>query len=251
MTVDLVIAGRGPVTVLLHGCPTTPDVLAPIAERVSSFGTAVQVSLPGYGRSPALAPGWTIAQLHEVLERALLSRGLREVALVGFSGGAYHALAIACRGLLSVTRVVALAGVSELTPDERTAFQQTADALRVGTDLRSIAGARFLSAAFRDAHPERIVEVERWLDATTPANLAGELSVFADAESLTDKLASLAAPVLARVGSEDVATPPAKSRAIVEAARRGRLEVVPGAGHALMIEDREGTIDSVIAALRV
>ena len=56
-------------------------------------------------------------------------------------------------------------------------------------------------------------------------------------------------PVLARVGALDVAAGPAASEAIVAAARGGTLEVVPGAGHALMYEDLEGTTASVVRAL--
>jgi pimeloyl-ACP methyl ester carboxylesterase len=51
------------------------------------------------------------------------------------------------------------------------------------------------------------------------------------------------------VGSEDVAAPPAKSEAIVSAARHGTLHVVPHVGHALTIEDAAGTESDVRRAL--
>ena len=50
------------------------------------------------------------------------------------------------------------------------------------------------------------------------------------------------ASVLARVGELDQATPPPKSEAIVKACKNARLEVVPGAGHALVLEDLDGVV---------
>jgi pimeloyl-ACP methyl ester carboxylesterase len=250
MAIELCISGQGPATVFIHGCPTTPDVLAPIADRVAQFATAVQLALPGYGASAPLPVPWTLADLHGAIEATLLERGFGEVALVGFSGGAYHSLALASRGVLRVRRLVSLAGLMTLTAEERAGFRQFAAMIRQGADLRSIAGPRFLSAAFRASHPERVVEVERWLGATTPDNLVAELEAMAASEDLTDRVRALAIPILARVGAEDVAVPPAKSEAIVRAARHGQLQIVPGAGHALTIEDTQATTEAVIAALR-
>ncbi|HEX7603206.1 MAG TPA: hypothetical protein VF316_16425, partial [Polyangiaceae bacterium] len=62
-------------------------------------------------------------------------------------------------------------------------------------------------------------------------------------------LAALRIPVLARVGAEDAAAPAAKSQEIARAVPGAELQIVPGVGHALTIEDLPGTIDAVRAAL--
>lgn len=68
-------------------------------------------------------------------------------------------------------------------------------------------------------------------------------------EDLRPRLAELDVPILARVGTADLATPPALSEEIVEHAARGHLELVEGVGHALIHEDLEGTVASTRRAL--
>ena len=245
--------GSGQLVVFVHGCPTFPDVLGPVATAVSRTHRAVRIALPGYGASPALAGAWTLADLQARIEETvagLTPEGPRApVALVGFSGGGYHALALAVRGNLAVTQVVCLAGLMAQTQAGRDGFRQFAAALRQGVDLHGIAPDRFLSPAFRATHPDAVRAVTAWLDATPPANLANELEAFAAAPDLDAGVAALTVPILARVGALDVAAGPAASEAIVAAARAGTLEVVTGSGHALMYEDLEGTTASVVKAL--
>lgn len=245
---DLRIAGTGRAVVFLHGCPTTPDLLDPIAARVATFAQSVSVSLPGYGKSPPLEGSWDLGKLHAAIEDALLARGIERASIVGFSGGAYHALALACRARVRVDAVVSLAGLLGLSPEEKDGFRQFAAGVLAGADLKPLAGPRFLSAHART--PENVAAVEKWLDATPRENLAAELLAFVEADDLTAKIRALAIPILARVGAEDVAAPPAKSEAIARAAARGALQILPGVGHALPIEDLEGTASAVAAALR-
>jgi pimeloyl-ACP methyl ester carboxylesterase len=245
MPLELRSTGDGPAIVFLHGAPTPPEFLDPIADWVSAFGTAIRVSLPGYGTSPPLPAPFPVTRVHEAVEQALLARGVRDAAYVGFSGGAYHALALAHRAVVPARSLVLLAGFMGLDDAGRAAFPEFARLLRQGADLRSVAGPRFLSAGYRARHPERAVEVERWLEATSPQNLAAELDAFAAADDLTDAVRAMTCPLLARVGAEDAATPPPYSEAIVRAARSGTLQIVPGAGHALLIEDTAPTIDDV------
>ncbi len=242
-----IFGGGGPV-VFFHGCPTTPDVLDDLARAAAAAGRrAVVFSMPGYGASPALAGSWTLPELHDALASEIARVAGPGAWLVGFSSGAYHALALA--GDARVAGVFALAGVHGIAGAEEAAqFRALADAVERGDDLRPVAGLRFLSETFRAAHPEAVAKVERWGEATSRANLAAELRAYASAPSLLEPIAALEVPVFARVGSEDVAAPPDCSEAIARAAKRGSLEIVPGAGHALPYEDPLGTASAMVAA---
>ena len=46
---------------------------------------------------------------------------------------------------------------------------------------------------------------------------------------------------MVRVGTLDVAVPPALSQALASGLPRATLQLVEGVGHAIMIEDAEGT----------
>ena len=122
---------------------------------------------------------------------------MRGAWLVGFSGGSYHALALAGDDRVRAAGVVTVGGLLDLTGEERGQFRAFAGAVLAGTDLRAIAGPRFLSDAFRAAHPEAVAKVEAWLGATSGENLAAELRAFAECPDLTPRVAALDVPALA------------------------------------------------------
>jgi len=107
-----------------------------------------------------------------------------------------------------------------------------------------------LSPNFAARHPQARARVNDWLDATTSDVLSDELAAAALSEDLTPRLGELGAlPILARGGELDQAAPVAFSEAIAKSGKNATLEIVAGAGHALLVEDEEGSIDSVLRFL--
>ena len=233
----------------LGGTPSPWSVFDPIAIAVSQEFETVEIALPGYGSSPPLPGRYTLSAAHEAVEDTLASAGIRACVLVGYSGGAYRALAIAVRGRVRVTGVYSVAGFAGLTPAHAEGMRGFAAALRAGQDLRPLAPTMFLSDSFASANPGAAAEVERWACAAPAEAMASELDAFGEAEDLTRAISGLRIPVVARVGSADKAIPLPYSKAIAEACPMGSLEIVEGAGHALPIEDLEGTTRSLRAFL--
>jgi pimeloyl-ACP methyl ester carboxylesterase len=236
-------AGCGEPVVLIHGLPSPPADLEALAHELPGRRVLVP-HLPGYGATPP-APG---SQGAEAVEAALLAslhlRGVVRPTLVGYSMGAYRALSLARR--IEARAVVCLAGFLDLSAEERAGMAGAADMLRAGVDIKSSLPARFLSAEHRALRPGDERLVEQWAEAAPPATLVEELHDLAAAPSLLARVAELTCPIYARTGELDVATPPAHARAIASAAQDGHLQIVPGVAHALLLEDRAGTV----AALR-
>ncbi len=246
--VRLEVRGEGPAVLFLHGTPTAWDALRPVAEACAGY-TTLLAALPGYGGAPAWAGPVSAVEIAEAIESAVLASGYRRVNVVGFSGGANHALRIATRGVLEVDAVVALGGVGDLSAEERTGMRQFAASLRQAPLPPGLATARFLSPGFAAGHPDAVQRVEAWSNATSPENLAMELEAFADASPVLPALAGFAGRVLARTGTLDVAAPPAHAAAIARACPHGWLQLVEGAAHALLEEDRTGTVAATFAML--
>jgi pimeloyl-ACP methyl ester carboxylesterase len=243
-------SGQGPrAVVLLHGAPTPAEVLAPLVEVPLVGLRRLVVHLPGYGRSTPNPRGAGIAETHRRLLAALAAAGVSDCALVGFSAGAYHALALASSGRLRPRVLVSLAGFATLSAEERNQYVQFATVLRSGADLHALMPARLLSPGARAGRPELAAEVARWLDAVPTELLADELDSLARCEDLSSRLATLPCPVICRAGDADVATPLHHAMRIVRSCADARLELVPGAGHALPLEDLEGTRASIVRAL--
>ncbi len=244
------VSGRGPRSViLLHGAPTPPELLAPLVEVPEAGLRRLVVHLPGYGRSAPNPPGAGLEETQRRLIETLEAAEVSDCALVGYSAGAYLALALACSGRVRPRVVVSLAGFARLADEEREQYHQFARVLRTGADLQKLMPARMLSTGARAARPGLAYAVEGWLGVIPAGTLADELDAIGRCEDLTPRLAALACPVICRAGAADVAVPLHHAMTIVRSCADARLELVPGAGHALPLEDAEGTRASIAHAL--
>lgn len=90
--------GSGPPLVLVHGLGADGGTWETIREPLAARREVVAVDLPGFGRTPTLAEGTTIATLSDALEAFLAEEGLQDAALVGSSMGARITLELARRG---------------------------------------------------------------------------------------------------------------------------------------------------------
>lgn len=232
---------------LLHGSPTIPAHFDALAVQLAGSRTVLVAHMPGYGRSDVPPGPLSLDACAASIEDALIDRGIRELAVVGFSLGAYRAFLLAARKRLRVTHLVSLGGFIALDDDERAGFRATAAAVRAGDpNLAAALPARLLGP---NARPAWIAEVRAWAEAAPMAVVAAELEAAAASADLTAACRALSIPVLARVGEHDRATPVPHSERIAAAAPLGKLEIVPGVGHTLLLEDAEATTASIVRAL--
>lgn len=248
--------GGGVKTVLiLHGAPSNLQTVRPLVDELSVDHRVLVPEMPGYGGSPALPSPYSLAAAHDLIERELAARAVGEVAIIGFSLGVYRGLKLALARHASVSDLVLLGGFANLRPPEREGLKGFAGLLKTMTDFndpsaRRIFAERMLSPGFLREHPEAGQQVEHWLDATTPSVLAGELEATAGLDDLTEAMSSLTCPITAIVGEHDLPSPPEHSEAIVRAVRRGKLHIIKGSGHAVLIESEAEVLRLVGAALR-
>lgn len=242
---DCLDEGSGPAILLLHGCPGDQASFAPVVEALRDGYRVLVPSLPGYEQSPRLEP-YSLSGVRQRLEHLLASKGVDSLAAaVGFSFGTYRALDLLLTGSVRARAVCALGGFAGLSVEEREGLAGFVPVLRGRTSqdamLQELLAQRCLSAAHRRSHPGDDATIHTWLAATTPDVMADEIEAYAGLTDLHEALALAPFRLFVRVGSEDVPTPPAQARRMVAAARDASLEVVPDAGHSLMIEDASAT----------
>ena len=241
-----------PTVVFLHGCPTSVDHLEPLARGIADTHRCIMMELPGYGRSsyPPPGDGNVVGRGEIAIVATLRSIGVRRLSLVGHSLGGYRALSLACSGLFDVDAVIALGGFARLPEEIGAGLAAVAPAVRSGSlDLETGASERFLAPENRTR--ANVAEVNRWAHATTRSVLADELEAAAQLPDLRPALAGTHARVVARVGAMDTASPPHLSEEIAAALQGGSCEIVANAGHALVLEDFVGTLESIKRALRM
>jgi 3-oxoadipate enol-lactonase len=247
-------ANESSTVLVLHGAPSPPDDLLPLALALSTQHRVLLPDLPGYGGSHGgdLSFEVTSHRLVEMLE----GEGCTALhAIVGFSGGVLRALHLLLRSRVAATHVVSLGGIAGFDDDERDQFRNLAAAIRrrpavcTSPDMINMMSSRMLSPRWRAAHPEDAERVGHWTTLLAPADLALELEALAQTDDFRSELSKVTAKVYARVGELDQACPPRKSREIVDRVPVGELALVPSCGHALLIEDNRGTTDWVVGSL--
>ena len=201
--------------VLLHAFPLDERMWAPQLDALAGFDVAAP-RLYGRGRS---LDDWAASVLDEVDG---------ELALVGASMGGYVGLAMARRAPDRIRGLMLIGSRAGVDPPERRETRtETARMLREQGVAAWAEGAEEL----------------RGLGADELAALSEELAVASEAlrdrADATDVVRSLAAPLVLVAGDQDDLLTVDEARGIVGLARAGRLEVIPGAGHLVSLEQPE------------
>jgi 2-succinyl-6-hydroxy-2,4-cyclohexadiene-1-carboxylate synthase len=222
--------------VLLHGFTQTRQSWRRTVAALGGRYRAVAPDLPGHGQMSERRPASLAATLAYL--RALVDE---PHVLTGYSMGGRIALHAALARPERVRRLVLVGASPGLAEAEERAARRRADEA-LADHIEAVGVEAFADEwgrlALWEGQPERVrsaAHADRLRN--TPAGLADALRGLGTGAlpSLWDRLGELSMPVVLAVGERD-----AKFRAIAERmAERlpdGRLELIPGAGHAAHLE---------------
>jgi 2-succinyl-6-hydroxy-2,4-cyclohexadiene-1-carboxylate synthase len=239
-----------PPLLMLHGFTQTRRSWGRFAEVLGRERALVLVDLPGHGQSSEVrADPWVTAEL--VLEVARTDATARQrdatarVDLLGYSLGARLALHVALshpEAVRRLTLVSATAGIEdeEARQERRRRDAQLADELEAGGDVAGFV-RRWLAAPMFATLRDDSSNMDSRL-TNTAAGLASSLRLTGAGaqEPLWSRLGTLEPPLLAVAGATDPRYV-GLARRMVQAVPAGTLSVVPGAGHAVHLEQPELT----------
>ncbi|PZN12628.1 MAG: 2-succinyl-6-hydroxy-2,4-cyclohexadiene-1-carboxylate synthase [Bacillota bacterium] len=247
--------GTGDPIVLLHGFTGSTATWEGHREALARLGPVIAVDLVGHGRSgaPEAVDRYRMERCVADLLALFDRLDLRRVRLVGYSMGGRVALHVTLAAPARVACLVlesASPGIAD--PAEREQRRRQDEALADRIEREGIAAfVRYWESLPLFATQQRLpAAVRKRLRAQRLANrprgLANSLrGMGAGAqEPLWDRLPELDLPVLVVVGELD-AKYCGIAQEMVRRLPRGRLAVVPGAGHAVHLERPEAFIQVV------
>ena len=232
--------GRGAI-VFLHGAGGSAFSWLGILSALGRRFNTLALDLPGHGRTPGPPPAtiqagadW-LAQALEELEKEL---GLKRFILAGHSmgGAVVQALALAgpglAEGLVLIVTGARLAVNPKIIEGLKSDFKRTVGLIN--------------DWCFHSDNKTLKEESARLMA------LSGEEVLVADFQAcagfdLTSQVERIREPTLIITGAEDKMTPPALGQALTQAIPSARLELVPQAGHMVMVEQPRATIDLISA----
>lgn len=259
-----------PTVVLVHGWTCSRVVWAPVARRLVESGhRVVMYDLRGHGEStfgprpatPVAAgagasadggTGMTVSRFGADVAAVLEQLDIRDAVLAGHSMGGFSVMAFASehpellrdrvRGLVLVATAAHGLGAGARTPFVTRVLGTGVPSRLLGRPrlglllLRNVVGRQPVYA--------HVALTRDMFVATPPHVTAACFACFAPMD-LRAALAKVDLPSVVMVGSHDMLTPVALSRAIVAALPSARFELLPDAGHMLPLE----TPDEIAATI--
>jgi pimeloyl-ACP methyl ester carboxylesterase len=207
------------------------------------------LDLPGFG-SAAAQPAKSIDDFAVAIQAA--SHGLQRFVLCGLSMGGYSMFAWWRRyagdprvaGLVFAdTKAEADTPVGKTGRDGTIALVRSRGPTAVADQLLP----RLLSPK---ASAETVALARAVMVSQTVEAIVGASEAMRDRSDSKDLLATIDVPVLGIAGAEDALTPPQFMETIVRGVARGRLAVLPDAGHLANLEQPEAFTNSVVTFAR-
>jgi pimeloyl-ACP methyl ester carboxylesterase len=245
--------GDGVPVVLLHGFPLSSEMWTPIRTAVEQVARLITPDLRGFGGSDKPQGDYGMDTLAGDVLRLADRLGVERFVLGGHSMGGYVALRLAA------SHAERLAGL--ILIDTRASADTPEGKVRRTVAIERI--QRGEAAAFLDefipnllgestrARAPRLATELRALAAEVPDHvLAGCLAGMRDRPDSVRVLSGLDLPALVITGQEDTLALPEVAHQIAAALPRGRLALVPLAGHTPSVERPIPTAEAILAFLR-
>ncbi len=235
-----------PTTIFIHGAAFDHTVWKLQARYFAWHGGSVlALDLPGHGRSEGpLRP--SVAAMADWVVGVMDAAGVAEAALVGHSMGALVALDAAARHGARVRRL-ALLGAAAAIPVNDVLLNAAAENDHLSLDLLTVWGygrsAQF--GAHRMPGMWMLGGGLRVLERAAPGVLHNDLVAsngYAGGEAAA---VAVACPTLVVIGERDIMTPAKRGHALAAEIRDARTVVIPGAGHIMLDEAPDATLDAL------
>jgi pimeloyl-ACP methyl ester carboxylesterase len=252
VTVSFLEQGQGTALVLLHGIGSAARSFDRVIAAFAPHFRVVAWDAPGYGESTDLPMGHpTAGDYADALAGCLDEVGVRSCHLLGHSLGCLMAARFAATRpdrVLSLTLCSVATGHASLPADERQKMldQRIGDVAALGPQgMAQQRAPRLLGPA---ALPDALGRLIDTMASVRPhgygqaARMLSTADVKADVRRLRADL-----PGQVIYGDADIITPPARNQEVAAVWPGAAVHVIPGAGHALYLEQPD-TFNALLAA---
>lgn len=246
--------GAGKPVVLLHAFPCNRSMWAPQINALTQHQPfrVITPDFRGFGESDVPDGPYPMETLANDIAMLLDALQIEDCVLGGLSMGGYAVFAF-YRAYRTRVRALILADTRPQadTPEGRAGREENAQLAEREGSQAVVEGLlpRLLTPETLQEPTGTMARLRAMMEAATPTGMAGALRGIALRPDSTDLLPQIHCPTLVLVGEEDVITPPAYARLLVEHIPNARLITIPRAGHLANLEQPEVFNQALIAFL--
>jgi 3-oxoadipate enol-lactonase/4-carboxymuconolactone decarboxylase len=227
-----------PALVLLNSIGTDLSLYDAVAPKLADAFRLLRLDTRGHGLSDAPEGDYGLERLARDVLEVMDAAGVETAVLCGVSLGGMMAMSAA---LLSPARVRGLVLACTSAAMDREAWRARVQTVRAEgmSAIVELALGRFVSEAYRAAHPDGVERLRAGLLATPASGYAGCAAAIRDM-ALLGKISRIAAPTLLITGARDLSTPFVGHGDKIAAAIAQASVVQLDTAHLPPIEDSDG-----------
>lgn len=230
-----------PVVLLLHGLGADANSWILQIPALSTAGfRPIAVDIPGFGQSPFDGNSWSIRRVAADMADLLEELQSGPAHIVGLSLGGTVAQQFAMDSPLLTRKLVLVSTFAVLRPDNLSGWyyfiQRFILVYTHGLPAQAKVVAQRIFPDPRDEQVRKIlVETISRADPRVYRKAMASLGLF----NSVNRLIEIKAPTLVVTGAEDTTVNPARQRLLVDGIPNARQVIVPNAGHAVPVDQRE------------
>ena len=224
--------------ILGHGMWSDARVFLPMIRHLRHAGPLVALDLPGHGTRAAETPARSVDDLAAAFLEAIPDDG-RPAVLAGISMGAVAALHAALLAPDRIAGLVLFAASASAEPRwRRGVYRATAAVYMVAGPVAPLRWCvrRVAFGPRAGALDPACGRAVRAAAAVPRETVAASLALMADRPALEGELWRIQVPVEVIAGERDRVFPPSEAHRLAGRLSRGRLRILRGTGHAIVVE---------------
>jgi pimeloyl-ACP methyl ester carboxylesterase len=224
--------GSGSVVVLLHGWGTNLGTFDQLASRLAQQFRVIRFDFPGFGQSPKPTDDWHVREYAQLTRDLLQKLKIDDThAIIAHSFGGRVVIKGVSQGYLKPEKVV-LIGAAGVKPHQSATKNFYKGLAKAGKLVTSVPGLNKIQPMLR----KRLYSAAGSTDYLE-ANAMQKIFLNTINEDLLPLVHAIAQPALLIWGENDVETPVADARKMINELPDGKLIVVPNAGHFVYLDD--------------
>jgi len=227
-----------PAITLSHALGATLHLWDDVAPALAGRYRVLRYDTRGHGGSEVPPGPYTLAQMAGDVVDLLDALGMARTHFVGMSMGGLVAMQLALSHPSRVQSLVLCDTTASYGESRRGMWEERiriAETAGMTEELIELTMAIWFTEHHRAAEKARVDRVREMLRRTDPRGYVASIRCIGFVD-LTDRLAGIRCPTLVVVGADDPGTPPSMAQVIAERIPGARLQILPAAKHAAVVE---------------